>query len=161
MIPLPDRLRADADTNTVSGDSGFSNEVMRDLQYTAALEREAADEIEAANAQFVELSHVLIPLEGESYAEAALAVITQRVNAKNRIEELERQLAEAKAEMRIALKCPLCEDVGWYAVNSKDGPEQQQCEFCYTTPNSLFNIRALPLESAMTATMLEEIKERK
>ena len=55
MTPtLSDRLRADADRNTVSGDSGFSNEVMRDLQYTAALEREAARELESVKRQLAE-----------------------------------------------------------------------------------------------------------
>ena len=44
----------------------------------------------------------------------------------------------------IALKCPLCEDVGYYVVSGTCGePEMEQCEFCYTTPNSLFNVRAM------------------
>lgn len=34
------------------------------------------------------------------------------------------------------LKCPACDNVGWYV--GLDG-EQEQCEFCYTCPDSIFN----------------------
>ncbi len=47
-----------------------------------------------------------------------------------------RVLAEIKP-----LKCPNCEDVGWFADYDQHGNiEQCQCEFCYTTPNSIFNL---------------------
>jgi DNA repair exonuclease SbcCD ATPase subunit len=42
--------------------------------------------------------------------------------------------------------CPNCGNVGWYAVqrpnrNTGDAEwEQEQCEFCYTEPNSVFNV---------------------
>lgn len=38
--------------------------------------------------------------------------------------------------------CPHCSNVGWYAdANTHTGdPEQVQCEFCYTTENSIFNV---------------------
>jgi hypothetical protein len=42
-----------------------------------------------------------------------------------------------------AIRCPCCADDGYYVqpnLNTGD-PEQVQCEFCYTTPNSVFNIR--------------------
>jgi hypothetical protein len=40
--------------------------------------------------------------------------------------------------------CPNCDNVGWYVVqNVHTGePEQQQCRFCYTEPDSVFNVVA-------------------
>jgi len=41
--------------------------------------------------------------------------------------------------------CPNCPDQGWYVVavmNHNTGeaePEQEQCEFCYSNENSVFN----------------------
>lgn len=37
--------------------------------------------------------------------------------------------------------CPNCPDQGWYAIQNRNGdPEQEQCEFCYTVEDSVFNI---------------------
>jgi hypothetical protein len=51
-----------------------------------------------------------------------------------------------------AVHCPNCPDQGWYAIETggcdMDGEndtrqmEQVQCEFCWTTPNSVFTIEA-------------------
>ena len=41
-----------------------------------------------------------------------------------------------------ALKCPDCNDVGWYADGTIE-PTQQQCQFCYCEPNSIFNVHAM------------------
>lgn len=38
-------------------------------------------------------------------------------------------------------KCPNCDDVGWYPAGDVYSPHQEQCEFCYTNPNSIFNKR--------------------
>lgn len=40
--------------------------------------------------------------------------------------------------------CPYCPNQGWFVVaNYYTGePEQQQCEFCYTVENSVFNKEA-------------------
>ena len=53
---------------------------------------------------------------------------------------------EAKVEeltewngISIGLKCPACDDVGWYVAFNG---EQEQCEFCYTCPDSIFNRKA-------------------
>lgn len=47
------------------------------------------------------------------------------------------------------VKCPNCDDVGWYVVPGRDGePEQEQCEFCETVPNSIFNISKIARLSA-------------
>ena len=59
-------------------------------------------------------------------------------------EELEKfaELIKARvlADME-AVKCPNCEDVGWFADYDQHGNiEQCQCQFCYTTPNSIFNL---------------------
>ena len=44
-------------------------------------------------------------------------------------------------------KCPDCDDVGWYAVNNCSSlpweAEQVQCEWCYTNPNSIFNLNEI------------------
>ena len=40
------------------------------------------------------------------------------------------------------IKCPNCDDVGWYVVNRCfDQPEgeQEQCEFCYTCKDSIYH----------------------
>jgi hypothetical protein len=40
-------------------------------------------------------------------------------------------------------KCPSCEDVGWFPVQTDyDEWEQQQCEFCYTVEDSIFMRKA-------------------
>jgi len=40
------------------------------------------------------------------------------------------------------LKCPHCDDIGWFVDFDHNGEAAQvQCEFCYTTPNSIFNLR--------------------
>ena len=37
--------------------------------------------------------------------------------------------------------CPDCNNDGFYIVPDKDGePEQVQCQFCYTEPDSVFNV---------------------
>lgn len=47
------------------------------------------------------------------------------------------------------VKCPNCDDVGWYVVPGRDGePEQEQCEFCEMVPNSIFNISKIAILSA-------------
>lgn len=54
------------------------------------------------------------------------------------------------AEMK-ALKCPNpnCDDVGWFPEYDIHGNvEQCQCEFCYTAPKSIFNLRAA-IDAAM------------
>jgi len=38
------------------------------------------------------------------------------------------------------LDCPKCDNRGWFIVTGRDGePEQVQCEWCDTIPNSRFN----------------------
>ena len=41
-----------------------------------------------------------------------------------------------------AQRCPNCPDRGWYVVANRNTgePEQEQCEYCYTVPDSLFNV---------------------
>ena len=43
--------------------------------------------------------------------------------------------------MEDILECPNCTNVGWYIVPDHFTGEavQEQCEFCYTEPNSVFN----------------------
>ena len=52
----------------------------------------------------------------------------------DKLEELE----EIKQWVEIAggIKCPCCDDVGWYV--GYEG-EQIQCQFCYECPESVFN----------------------
>ncbi len=55
-----------------------------------------------------------------------------------------------------AQDCPMCPNQGWYA----DGQEQMQCEFCYTVPNSRFNIdAALSAHEEEDAKREEEVRE--
>ena len=36
--------------------------------------------------------------------------------------------------------CPNCENVGWYMVPDSEGqPTMEQCQWCYTVANSVFN----------------------
>lgn len=41
-------------------------------------------------------------------------------------------------------QCPNCDNVGWYMISNYSSlpweAEQVQCEFCYTNPNSIFNL---------------------
>ena len=65
------------------------------------------------------------------------------MDAETRIEELEER--ERWIPVSAGLKCPSCDDVGWYPVERSWGQpegEQEQCEFCYTCPDSIFNRRA-------------------
>ena len=65
----------------------------------------------------------------------------KRLQAK--VEELEER--ERWIPISAGLKCPSCDDVGWYPVMKSWGQpegEQEQCEFCYTCPDSVFNRRA-------------------
>lgn len=38
--------------------------------------------------------------------------------------------------------CPNCDNQGWYIISSPyaHSPEQEQCEFCYTVEDSIFNV---------------------
>ncbi len=44
-------------------------------------------------------------------------------------------------------QCPNCDNVGWYAVSNCSSlpweAEQVQCEWCYTNPNSVFNLNKI------------------
>ncbi len=37
------------------------------------------------------------------------------------------------------LECPMCFNMGWYPVGPEYG-DQEQCEFCWSEPNSRFNL---------------------
>jgi len=53
-------------------------------------------------------------------------------------DEIERMTSEL--DTSAGLKCPNCDDVGWYPNQiSDDDWEQVQCEFCYTIKDSVFN----------------------
>jgi len=60
-----------------------------------------------------------------------------------KVEELEKR--ERWIPVSAGLKCPSCDDVGWYVVNqhyNQPEGEQEQCQFCYECPDSVFNRRA-------------------
>lgn len=72
------------------------------------------------------------------------------------IEEMRESLKTANAAHRADLKaeleefvfskfgedCPNCDNSGSYAGgNCEDGPEEVQCEFCWTNHNSIFNLK--------------------
>jgi len=61
--------------------------------------------------------------------------------AADLIDELEAEIEELVNWINLAggIKCPACDDVGWYV--GYEG-EQVQCQFCYECPDSLFNRRA-------------------
>lgn len=50
------------------------------------------------------------------------------------------ELLEAKVK-NLPVHCPDCDDRGWYLTGKNGEPEQVQCEFCHTTPNSYYNKR--------------------
>ena len=58
--------------------------------------------------------------------------------------KLARRLERQRDALMEALSCPNCPNQGWYEVRNRNTgePEQEQCEFCYTTPNSYFNVKA-------------------
>ena len=53
-----------------------------------------------------------------------------------------------------------CGNIGFYSVGqgNPENPNQKQCEFCYTNPNSKFNFRVKLGEVAAKATLWEEGK---
>lgn len=62
--------------------------------------------------------------------------------------------------------CPNCNNVGYTARQTNDygGCEQEQCEFCYTVPNSLFNLKekcrvALALANGQPTSEHEESRD--
>jgi hypothetical protein len=60
-------------------------------------------------------------------------------------------------KMKAPDRCPNCLDVGRYAVESVGAPpDQMQCEWCYTTPNSVFNITRQRDALAERVKQLEE-----
>ena len=66
----------------------------------------------------------------------------QLVKRNERITHLEAQIKELEGNIKVSggLKCPSCDDTGIIAVGDNSfGWEQQQCEFCYTVPDSIFN----------------------
>ena len=74
-----------------------------------------------------------------------------------RAEKAERELAEKEAALAGLLNaehCQYCQNQGWYAdveSNRNTGEAEQvqvECEWCYTTKNSFFNVRASLPESA-------------
>ena len=53
-----------------------------------------------------------------------------------------------------------CGDVGFLVIPDSDGePMQQQCEFCYTTPWSAFNIHAIKSAYIHRNEIIEHITE--
>lgn len=68
--------------------------------------------------------------------------VLEDVRAKARLIAASPALYEAcKAGVEEIQICPNCNNVGYYADGPTDDPEQTQCEFCYTVPNSLFNLK--------------------
>ena len=68
-----------------------------------------------------------------------LDLLEDSVKLKDRIKVLEDDLSVSGG-----LKCPNCNDVGWFTESYMDHrgdecPEQIQCEFCYTVKDSIFN----------------------
>lgn len=56
------------------------------------------------------------------------------------IAEKDAELCEAQAQIAMLLRaeqCPNCDNVGWYQVGHE---ENEQCEFCYTNPKSIYNV---------------------
>ena len=57
--------------------------------------------------------------------------------------ELQARIAELEGWIKIAggIKCPNCNDEGFNPVDDGYGGwQQEQCEFCYTCPDSMFNV---------------------
>lgn len=53
------------------------------------------------------------------------------------------QWREVAVQLSRSKKCPNCDDVGFYVIENRQGePEQCQCQWCYTTPQSRFNALA-------------------
>ena len=39
------------------------------------------------------------------------------------------------------IDCPNCDNVGWFMAPDSNGePTPEQCQWCYVTPNSKFNL---------------------
>lgn len=72
----------------------------------------------------------------EATAARRLVIIGEVSTERDQLKACARELAKAK-------RCPNCEDVGWYLVEGPHGePQQEQCKWCDTTPDSRFNALA-------------------
>lgn len=60
-------------------------------------------------------------------------------------DELEAALASRLAGCVVVqvADCPDCDNSGSYAFYGREGLERTQCKFCYTVPNSRFNIESM------------------
>ncbi len=46
------------------------------------------------------------------------------------------------SEMVRGILCPQCDNSGEYTIGDENGfPQHEQCQFCWTVKNSLFNIK--------------------
>ena len=100
-----------------------------------------SDSLNNVHEQFAELQSTVDDLNAER-KEAFYDMRDLRIAN----EELQRKLADLTEciGISIGLKCPACDDVGWYVAFNG---EQEQCEFCYTCPDSIFNRKAALKES--------------
>jgi len=78
--------------------------------------------------------------------EADVTFVNAAHDAVAKLEVAEAQLVEKDRQIRELLDakdCSNCPNQGWWqGVNRNTGePEQVQCEYCYTDPNSVFNVR--------------------
>jgi hypothetical protein len=63
--------------------------------------------------------------------------------------------ARANAE---TVRCPNCPDQGWYYRLIAIHPEPEQCQFCYSEPNSVFNrVRELNARDEALKVLVEEV----
>jgi len=97
------------------------------LADTQELLRIAVDEITRLEQELGKITLALFP--------------TDRCFQKPPISALLPEIEAIKDALEKAEPCQ-CGDVGYFVVAGSEGnPEQEQCEFCYTNPNSLFSLR--------------------
>jgi len=105
-------------------------------------------ELRAAKERIAELERQLDDelAEHASTANALIAEVNAKFAAVADCDRLAAKLAEIEQDMARLLhadSCPNCPNQGWIGhQSSTEMWEQEQCEFCYTNENSLFNVRA-------------------
>lgn len=94
------------------------------------------EDLKRYNATLSEVGNFIADMLGVSYEKLCVGDMMFRRDALTAEKEMSRRLAEAKS-------CN-CGDVGFfiYVPYSDAEPKQEQCEFCYTDPNSRFNALA-------------------
>jgi hypothetical protein len=120
------------ESETVLPESALLRVAQRGDEEIERLERELAAALAAKQEAEKARDEMMVYVEHDHAVMYGKLLAAERDNAALR--------ADAE-KVKNAERCPNCPDQGWYAVRDRytGDPAQEQCEWCETMPNSLFN----------------------